>query len=335
LLYAVGYVYHLFNAVVHILLYIHEYVIKGTEVPPASSGIFDVLMNDVYMWCVFVQGSYPGDPIKKPLDRFGRWPSKGPSRISGGWKFACDKESADVTNAKYSTFPLLGESVGRQMWYKDSNTRGTAAGASEEQSFDASVNPNSGDKLFRAIKEKQWKGVRPDTSSAPANARDAARKGLQYYQMLQCEDGHWAGDYGGPMFLMPGLIAVMYISGDGLDDYKKAGMIEYLKNHQQVDGGWGTHIECASTMFGTVLSYIALRLLGVSADEDFMKEGLKFIHHYGGALFAPSWAKFWMAVLGIYEWDGINSIPAELFWIPHWFPFHPGKLWYVTVFKVH
>jgi hypothetical protein len=27
-------------------------------------------------------------------------------------------------------------------------------------------------------------------------------------------------------------------------------MIVYLRNHQQVDGGWGTHIESASTMFG-------------------------------------------------------------------------------------
>lgn len=29
---------------------------------------------------------------------------------------------------------------------------------------------------------------------------------------LQCEDGHWAGDYGGPMFLMPGLIFACYIT---------------------------------------------------------------------------------------------------------------------------
>ena len=35
---------------------------------------------------------------------------------------------------------------------------------------------------------------------------------MEYYQMLQCEDGHWAGDYGGPMFLMPGLIFACYIT---------------------------------------------------------------------------------------------------------------------------
>ena len=35
-------------------------------------------------------------------------------------------------------------------------------------------------------------------------AREAADKGMQFYSKLQAEDGHWAGDYGGPLFLMPG-----------------------------------------------------------------------------------------------------------------------------------
>lgn len=39
-------------------------------------------------------------------------------------------------------------------------------------------------------------------------------------------------------------------------------MIAYLRNHQQADGGWGLHIEAPSTMFGTVMSYVAMRLLG-------------------------------------------------------------------------
>jgi hypothetical protein len=298
----VGYLYHLYQAVRHILLYVYEYVICGTE------------------------GSYPGDPIKNPLTRFGRWPRK-VSRISGGWKFACDKESEMLTNAKCK-YALKGESAGRQTWYKDAGAiLANGHNVKEEQTFEAAENPNSGDKIFRSIKESQWKGSRPDTTSSPSTAREAARKGLEYYQMLQCEDGHWAGDYGGPMFLMPGLITVLYISGSELEPHKKSAMVEYLRNHQQEDGGWGTHIECASTMFGTILSYIALRLLGESADEEYMAAGRSFIHKYGGALYAPSWAKFWMAVLGIYDWDGINSIPAELFALPEWLPFHPGKLW--------
>jgi len=31
-----------------------------------------------------------------------------------------------------------------------------------------------------------------------------------------------------------------------------------------------------------------------------------------------------LCVLGVHEWEGINSIPAEMWLLPFWFPFHPG-----------
>jgi len=40
---------------------------------------------------------------------------------------------------------------------------------------------------------------------AASNAKEAAVNGARFYCQLQAEDGHWAGDYGGPLFLMPGL----------------------------------------------------------------------------------------------------------------------------------
>ena len=58
---------------------------------------------------------------------------------------------------------------------------------------------------------KRWKGDIP-SSDVPETPRDAASKGLGFYQMLQCEDGHWGGDYGGPMFLLPGLVIAIYVT---------------------------------------------------------------------------------------------------------------------------
>lgn len=52
--------------------------------------------------------------------------------------------------------------------------------------------------------------------------------------MLQCDDGHWAGDYAGPMFLMPGLIIAFHVTGAPLGGARTAGMEAYLRNHQQV-----------------------------------------------------------------------------------------------------
>ena len=42
-------------------------------------------------------------------------------------------------------------------------------------------------------------------SPAVHTAVDAAMKGMGFYSLLQAEDGHWAGDYGGPLFLLPGI----------------------------------------------------------------------------------------------------------------------------------
>lgn len=35
-------------------------------------------------------------------------------------------------------------------------------------------------------------------------AHEGALNGMTFYMGLQAEDGHWAGDYGGPLFLLPG-----------------------------------------------------------------------------------------------------------------------------------
>jgi cycloartenol synthase len=137
----------------------------------------------------------------------------------------------------------------------------------------------------------KWNGKIPDEKVSTSSAREASVKALSFYQMLQCDDGHWAGDYGGPMFLMPGLITALYITKAPFSAGKKSAMIAYLKNHQQDDGGWGTHIECASTMFGSVLSYVSLRLLGEKPDLPYMLEARQFISSHGGALYSPSWCK--------------------------------------------
>lgn len=68
---------------------------------------------------------------------------------------------------------------------------------------------------------------------------------------------------------------------------------------QNEDGGWGFHIEGHSTMFGSALSYICLRLLGEDVDggEDMaMTKARNWILDHGGLIGIPSWGKFWVTV---------------------------------------
>jgi lanosterol synthase len=32
----------------------------------------------------------------------------------------------------------------------------------------------------------------------------------------------------------------------------------------------------------------------------------------GGAITLPQWGKLWLALLNLYDWDGVNPMPADL-----------------------
>jgi lanosterol synthase len=193
--------------------------------------------------------------------------------------------------------------------------------------------PTSGEDDFKqTIPEKYALGLPLTEEEAPESAPaetplEAARKGIQFFEKLQTEDGHWAMDYGGPLFLMPGMIIACHVAKIKLPDETKEEIVRYLTNMQRSDGGWGLHIESPSTIFGTATNYASMRLLGVPADDDRMVLARKFLAANGGAKGIPSWGKFWLAVLGVYDWEGLHPIPPELWLLPYWLPFHPGRWW--------
>ncbi|WFC99016.1 Sad1-interacting factor 3 [Malassezia yamatoensis] len=94
----------------------------------------------------------------------------------------------------------------------------------------------------QSIEDKYWLGLDVKLPKlAPArNASDAARIGLEFYKHLQSNDGHFAGEYGGPMFLLPGLIIGMYATKTPIPEPWRIEIARYLWNRRSPsDGGWG------------------------------------------------------------------------------------------------
>ncbi|OIW14403.1 hypothetical protein TanjilG_15757 [Lupinus angustifolius] len=158
-------------------------------------------------------------------------------------------------------------------------------------------------------------------------------RALSFFSSIQAHDGHWPAESAGPLFFLQPLIMVLYITGSlhlVLGPQHKKEIIRYLYNHQNEDGGWGFHIEGESTMFGSALSYIALRILGEDPEEEeedgAMSKARKWILEHGGLVGIPSWGKFWVTVLGVYEWSGCNPLPPELWLLPKFTPFHPANM---------
>lgn len=213
---------------------------------------------------------------------------------------------------QYNHWKLQTDDAGRQLWTCNEPD------AAWPFTFNKTVNANSADAVYRSSRL-------PDDFIPQGNT--ALERGWDYYSRLQAESGHWPGDYGGPMFLLPGLVFAAHVTGSHFATHDQALMKRYMLNHQNADGGWGMHIEGPSTMFGTVLQYVALRLLGEEADAAHMQIARQWILEYGGATYVPSWGKFYLSVLGLYDWEGNNSLFPEMWLLPKWLPIHPSNYW--------
>jgi len=225
---------------------------------------------------------------------------------------------------------LTGNCVGRSSW--------KVVGVEDNDDdipFNREKNANSADLIYRnAMRNSSveklassYKKRADSATNASLAAANSALAGSLFYSQLQTTQGFWPGDYGGPMFLLPGFVIACYVTGVNLGSVRKAEMLKYILNHQQGDGGWGTHIEGESTAFGSTLNYTAARLCGLKKNSKEASRARLFLHTHGGALGAPQWAKLWLAVLGCYDWKGVNPVPPELWLLPNWFPFHPGRMW--------
>ncbi|KAF1928204.1 lanosterol synthase [Didymella exigua CBS 183.55] len=157
---------------------------------------------------------------------------------------------------------------------------------------------------------------------------EAAENGLSFFSKLQLPPGNWACEYGGPMFLLPGLVITWYVTETPIPAERAIEIKNYLfaRAHPE-DGGWGLHIEGESSVFGTSMNYTVLRLLGVDAEDPRMQKARSTLWKLGGATQGPHWAKFWLSVLGVMDWEIVNPVPPELWLLPDWVPISPWRWW--------
>jgi squalene/oxidosqualene cyclase-like protein len=164
-------------------------------------------------------------------------------------------------------------------------------------------------------------------SSLPETRPDALSSAIDVLRRHQAPSGALPGDYSGPLFLLPMYVGACYATGEMPTREVQDQMVHYLRDVQNPDGGFGLGEQNPSCVFTSVLNYVALRLLGVPADDPVAARTRAWFSEHGGALGAASWGRFYLCILNLHSWEGLNPVQPELWLLPYSVPVHPGRMW--------
>ncbi|MCY3731650.1 MAG: FAD-dependent monooxygenase, partial [Rhodospirillaceae bacterium] len=166
---------------------------------------------------------------------------------------------------------------------------------------------------------------RPKDAEA-ADAGPALRSATARLLSLQGEDGGWEGEMVWCPMLTAQYVLLHHIIGQPLEPGRRRRVLRSFERTRLDGGSWGLHEHSTPHLFVTALVYVAARLLGVERDDPLVEPARRFIQAEG-IVGIPSWGKFWLALLNLYDWRGVNAILPELWSLPRWIALHPSN-WY-------
>jgi squalene-hopene/tetraprenyl-beta-curcumene cyclase len=91
---------------------------------------------------------------------------------------------------------------------------------------------------------------------------------------------------------------------------------KYLREQQRDNGSWELFYGDGGDLSTSIEAYMALKLLGVTADDPAMLKAKNFILSRGGISKSRIFTKFHLALIGCYDWRGVPSIPPWVMLLP-------------------
>ncbi|MEM7676446.1 MAG: FAD-dependent oxidoreductase, partial [Myxococcota bacterium] len=147
--------------------------------------------------------------------------------------------------------------------------------------------------------------ARRDDSIGPDHA---LARGVQALLSQQADDGSWEGEVVWCPLLAAQYVLTCHIVGRPISPERRARILRHFERTRLEDGTWGLHELSEPYLFVTTLVYVACRLLDVNKGDVLVADAHAFIRKEGGVAAIPSWGKFWLAMLGLYDWSGVNPV---------------------------
>ncbi|HTG44517.1 MAG TPA: squalene--hopene cyclase [Verrucomicrobiae bacterium] len=144
----------------------------------------------------------------------------------------------------------------------------------------------------------------------------------------QKPEGYWVGELMVDATLVADTVAYHYWNGK-IDSEWQRKAVNHMFAMQLPDGGWNIYYGGPPEVNATIKCYLALKLAGVPVTDPRMLKARAVALNLGGVPRMNTFSKLYLALIGLFPWDYVPTIPCEIILIGKWFHvnFHEMSSW--------
>jgi squalene-hopene/tetraprenyl-beta-curcumene cyclase len=160
--------------------------------------------------------------------------------------------------------------------------------------------------------------VPPAPDEFPARVAAAVQRSQNFLLSEQKPEGYWVGELMVDSTLVSDTVAYHHWNGK-VDAAWQRKAVNHIFSMQLPDGGWNIYYGGPSEVNATIKAYLALKLAGVSVKDKRMLKAREVALRFGGVPRLNTFSKLYLALLGLFPWEYVPTIPCEVLLIGKWF----------------
>ncbi len=159
----------------------------------------------------------------------------------------------------------------------------------------------------------------PDTGAHTwPELETALRRSQDYLFSIQKPEGYWIGELMVDSTLVSDTLAYHHWNGKVDREWQRKA-VNHLFSMQLPDGGWNIYHGGPAEVNATIKAYLALKLAGVPVTDPRMLRAREVALNLGGVPRMNTFSKLYLALLGLFPWEYVPTIPCEVLLIGKWF----------------
>src|SRR5215510_11913360 len=146
----------------------------------------------------------------------------------------------------------------------------------------------------------------------------AIRRSQKFLLNSQNPEGFWVGELMVDSTLVSDAVAYHHWNGK-VDPQWQRKAVNHIFSMQLPDGGWNIYYGGPSEVNATIKAYLALKLAGIPVTDPRMLKAREVAKNLGGVPRMNTFSKLYLALLGLFPWKYVPTIPCEVLLIGKWF----------------